>query len=128
MNLLSYLVDFELFFFFFTTVLWKPYFVSHPEDVSIYEGDNVTLSCSATGFPEAVIGWLKDNVAIGNFSTVSGNSSLVLRFVKSGSANGKYKCVAWNSLGKTFSLEGTLTVTTQQAKRGKDWMTITPLN
>ena len=60
----------------------RPYFAIHPEDVSVYEGENVTMSCLAVGIPEPVIGWLKDNVSIDNFSSVGGNSSLALRFVE----------------------------------------------
>ncbi|XP_078348254.1 peroxidasin-like [Oculina patagonica] len=98
-------------------VLWKPYFVSHPENVSIYEDENVTLSCSAAGFPTPVIGWLKDNMSIRGFSSVGGNSSLHLHFVKREIANGKYSCAARNSLGKTFSLEGIVTVLSRQKTR-----------
>lgn len=101
----------------FLTVKRGPYFVIHPEDVSVYEGQNVTLFCGAAGFPEPVIGWLKDNVSIGNFSSVGGNSSLALRFVERQATNAKYRCVARNSLGKTFSSEATLTVLTRQTTR-----------
>lgn len=102
----------------------RPYFVIHPEDVSVYEGQNVTLFCGAAGFPEPVIGWLKDNLLIDNFSSVGGNSSLALRFVERQATNAKYRCVARNSLGKTFSSEATLTVLTRQTIRSKNSMAI----
>lgn len=111
-------------FLFLTAVKRGPYFVIHPEDVSVYEGQNVTLFCGAAGFPEPVIGWLKDNVSIGNFSSVGGNSSLALRFVERQATNAKYRCVARNSLGKTFSSEATLTVLTRQTTRSKNSMAI----
>ena len=101
----------------------RPYFVIHPEDVSVYEGENVTMSCLAAGFPVPVIGWLKDNELIDNFSSVGGNSSLALRFVEMQATNAKYRCVARNSLGKIYSSEATLTVLTRQTTRGKNSMT-----
>jgi len=106
--------------FFVPAVMTRPYFLLHPKDVSVYEGQNVTFYCGAAGFPSPVIGWLKNNVSIGSFSSVGGNSSLVLRLVESKATNGIYKCVARNSLGKTFSSEATLTVLSRQtATRGK---------
>lgn len=101
-----------------TTVIWKAYFVSHPKDASIYEGENLTLSCSAAGSPTPVISWLKDNVSISNFSSAGGNSSLVLNFVQKETTDGKYGCVAENSLGRAISLEGTLTVLLRQTTQG----------
>ena len=90
----------------------------------VYQGENVTLSCSATGFPEPVIGWLKGNLSISNLSSNGGNSCLVLYAVKKEAANGEYKCVARNSLGEIFSLEGTVTVLTRQKTRGKAFVAI----
>lgn len=98
----------------YVTVMTRPYFLLHPKDVSVYEGQNVTFSCGAAGFPSPVIGWMKNNVSIGSFSSVGGNSSLVLRLVESKATNGIYRCIARNSLGKTFSSEATLTVLSRQ--------------
>ena len=105
----------------------RPYFTIHPEDVSVYEGENVTMSCLAVGIPVPVIGWLKDNVSIDNFSSVGGNSSLALRFVERQATNAKYTCIAKNSLGITYSSEATLTVLTRQTTRGKNYMTTLPI-
>ena len=98
----------------------RPYFVIHPQDVSVYVGQNVTLSCGAVGFPAPVIGWLKDNVSIENFSSLGGNSTLALHFVEIRATDVKYRCVARNSLGETFSSEATLTVLSRQTTRGKN--------
>lgn len=103
----------------FLKVLRRPYFVIHPEDVSVYEGENVTMSCLATGFPAPVIGWLKNNESIDNFSSVGGNSSLAFSFLERQATNSKYRCVASNSLGKTYSSKATLTVLTRQTTRDK---------
>ena len=87
------------------------------------------MSCLAAGFPAPVIGWLKDNESIDSFSSVSGgNSSLALRFVERQDTNAKYRCIARNSLGKTYSSEATLTVLTRQAKRGKNSTTTPSFN
>ena len=87
------------------------------------------MSCLAAGFPAPVIGWLKDNESIDSFSSVSGgNSSLALRFVERQDTNAKYRCIARNSLGKTYSSEATLTVLTRQATRGKNSTTTPSFN
>ena len=115
-------------FFLLTAVMRRPYFVIHPADVSVYEGENVTMSCLAVGIPVPVIGWLKDNVSIDNFSSVGGNSSLALRFVERQAPDAKYRCIARNSLGQTYSSEATLTVLTRQTTRGKNSMTTPSFN
>lgn len=102
-------------------VLWKPVFMIHPHSTFTYLDDGiavVNLSCAAYGFPPPLIAWLQNNSTITNGTVIQNGSisSLSVALNKTTNLSLKYRCVAGNSLGKTFSEEATLTI----AKRNRN--------
>ena len=100
-------------------VVSKPEFIVHPASRVVALGTNVTLSCVAIGFPEPVIGWLKNNESLENATTVKNQSQsfLVLHSFKPEKSNATYSCVARNSLGETYSNEATIQVSRYKASK-----------
>ena len=85
---------------------------AHPQSVMKTEGENVTLSCNATGNPAPTVSWTKDGSPISNNSRISlsgDNKQLTIRYV-SRTDSGEYECVADNSLGNDTSNAATLDV------------------
>ena len=58
------------------------------------EGENVTLSCNATGIPVPMVSWIK----VDGHMTVSNGSELVLTNINRSEA-GEYRCEASNECG-----------------------------
>ena len=100
------------------TVIWKPVFLTHPEDVTVEEGSTATFECAATGSPRPEIIWLKDNSALLNPHLIQNESTsdLVLRSVTKKQHSGTYHCRATNLAGTTPSEAGKLTVTSKVAE------------
>jgi len=71
-----------------------------------------TLICAVDGFPSPRISWLKNNSTVSNETVVqNGNvSSLALVFHEMRTQAPKYRCVARNSVGKSFTNEATITI------------------
>ena len=100
-----------------TVVLWKPVFFIHPHRYIAHLNRDgfaaVTLSCEARGFPTPVISWLQDKTLLKSDSTVTQNgdtSSLTVVFTTETEQPLKYRCLANNSMGKTWSNEGEVTI------------------
>ncbi|PFX30656.1 Hemicentin-1 [Stylophora pistillata] len=98
-------------------VLWKPVFFTHPQrHIAHLNRDGfavVTLSCKAKGFPSPVISWLQNNSSstLDATTTQKGSkSSLTVVFKKETEQPLKYRCLAMNSMGKTLSKEGEVTI------------------
>ena len=96
-------------------VLWKPIFTMHPQSTTLYLTKGVamvTLICAVDGFPRPRISWLENNSTVSNETVVqNGNvSSLALVFHGIRTQAPKYRCVARNSVGKSFTNEATITI------------------
>ena len=80
---------------------------------SVIEGDNVTLSCNASGNPIPAITWTRDGslISSGNqrISFQAGNRQLTITNVNR-TDDGEYQCVADNSEGNDTSDVITLNV------------------
>ena len=102
-------------------VLWKPIFTMHPQSTTLYltKGvTTVTLICAVDGFPRPRISWLENNSTVSNETVVQNGSvsSLALVFHEIRTQAPKYRCVARNSVGKSFSNEATITFTNSQVE------------
>ena len=100
---------------FMFSVLWKPIFTMHPQSTTLYLTKGVamaTLICAVDGFPRARISWLENNSTVSNETVVQNGSvsSLALVFHEIRTQAPKYRCVARNSVGKSFSNEATITI------------------
>ncbi|XP_034265503.1 hemicentin-1 isoform X1 [Pantherophis guttatus] len=75
-----------------------------PSEVSGILGENIQLSCEASGIPTPVIQWLKDGKPISSDESqrisVAPNGSLLNIFDTLASDGGKYTCVATNPVGE----------------------------
>ena len=90
----------------------KPEITTHPQNVTTTEGDNVTLSCDATGNPVPTISWTKDESPLSNNSSINfspDNKKLNITNVKRADS-GEYQCVASNRVGNETSNAGKLDV------------------
>ena len=92
----------------------------HPKNVFVYLVGNVTVvsfSCKATGIPKPMIVWLKNNSTKSNGTVIqiSSISVLILLLKEKEKAEGKYSCIAKNSMGQAYSKEGTLEILTQRS-------------
>ena len=93
----------------------------HPQSTTLYLTKGVamvTLICAVDGFPRPRISWLENNSTVSNETVVqNGNvSSLALVFHGIRKQVPKYRCVARNSVGKSFSNEATITFTNSQVE------------
>ena len=88
-----------------------PAFVTVPEHTNVTEGDNVELTCTASGKPVPEILWYKDGKILneddhvivestGNDQNMECISKLSLRNILPGVHSGKYTMEAVNSVGK----------------------------
>ena len=79
-----------------------PKITAHPPKIIFMnEGGNLTLNCTAIGFPLPSVSWLKDNISQhGTPMFPERGKGMRLRFTKiTYDRKGKYKCVARNSVG-----------------------------
>ncbi|XP_066015799.1 hemicentin-1-like [Pocillopora verrucosa] len=77
----------------------------HPEGKTPIEGENMTLSCNATGNPEPSISWVKDGFPISSDSRISFSHDykrLTITYVNR-MDSGEYRCVARNRVGNDTS-------------------------
>ncbi|CAH3163872.1 unnamed protein product, partial [Pocillopora meandrina] len=77
----------------------------HPEGKTPMEGENMTLSCNATGNPEPSISWVKDGFPINSNSRISISHDKQRLTIKNVSRmdSGEYRCVARNRVGNDTS-------------------------
>ena len=108
----GWLVVFEMFVFLFI-VRVAPQITTQPQVGSVTEGDNVTLSCNASGNPVPTISWTRDGSLVSSgdqrISFEAGNRQLTITNVNSADS-GAYRCVADNSEGNDTSNATTLDV------------------
>ena len=92
---------------------YAPRFVVHPKSLDVKPGTNVTLSCIASGYPEPILAWRRNNQTLVNATVVErqNRSLLVLRSVRAARDDGNYSCVASNELGVAVSHVGVIHVT-----------------
>ena len=107
-----------LFFLIFIIILSfvtdKPTIIVHPESQTKTEGENVTLTCNATGNPAPTISWTRNGSPIDTSDnsriSFSGNKKQLTITNVSRTDSGEYRCVANNSLGIDTSNLATLNV------------------
>ena len=78
----------------------QPKITAQPQNNTATEGENVTLSCNASGNPTPSISWTKDGSAVNSprISLSSDNKQLTITNVNRYD-RGDYRCVANNSIG-----------------------------
>ena len=86
----------------------QPEVTAHSQDVTKPEGDNVTLSCNATGNPAPTISWIINGFSVDtsiNDSRISfsGNQKHLTITKLSRKDSGKYRCMVNNVLGNDTS-------------------------
>ena len=108
----GWLVVFEMFVFLFI-VRVAPQITTQPHAGSVTEGDNVTLSCNASGNPVPTISWTRDGSLVSSgdqrIGFEAGNRQLTITNVNRADS-GEYLCVADNSEGNDTSNATTLDV------------------
>ena len=84
----------------------RPEITKHPQNVTETERSNVTLSCNATGNPEAQFSWFKDKdlVKSNNRIYLLANNSLLTITDVNRNDSGGYQCVAHNEVGNDTSI------------------------
>ncbi|KAM4642152.1 hemicentin-1 [Discoglossus pictus] len=81
------------------TVLFQPTFIEFPRNVSLNEGEKLTLTCKATGSPEPQLTWsFKDKQLPTQAGRSKGSGELVLQSI-SREDLGTYTCTAENLVG-----------------------------
>ncbi|XP_019490993.1 PREDICTED: hemicentin-1 [Hipposideros armiger] len=81
------------------TVHVLPTFTELPGDVSLNKGEQLRLSCKATGIPLPTLTWtFNNNIIPAHFDSVNGHSELVIERA-SKEDSGTYVCSAENSVG-----------------------------
>ena len=92
----------------------QPEIILHPENHTISERDNVTLSCNATGSPEPTMSWTRNGFPVNtsNNSSISFSEDKKLLTITNVNRtdSGEYRCVANNSIGSDTSNVATLDV------------------
>ena len=91
----------------------KPEFTSHPENQTVEEGKNVTLSCNAIGNPVPSLSWTVDGSPVNNprISLSSDNKLLTITNVNRTDSGHQYRCLADNMvIGTVVSNAATLNV------------------
>ena len=107
--------------FFFFAIEVAPQITAHPRSTTKTEGQNVILSCNATGDPALLIFWTKSGSII---STSSGDSRIsfgadnktlaIMNVTRADS--GQYRCMANSSAGEIIYNAATLNVQCKYSK------------
>ena len=90
----------------------KPSITTHPQGGTLKEGDNVTLSCNATGNTVPTISWTKDGSPVdtnGRITFSADKKQLTIMNV-SRTDRGEYRCVASDRVGSDTSNAANLVV------------------
>ena len=93
----------------------KPEFTSHPENLTVEEGKNATLSCNASGNPVPSFSWTIDGSPVNTtlnprISFSLENKQLTITNVRRTDSAHQYRCVANNTNGTATSNAATLNV------------------
>jgi len=90
----------------------KPAITVHPQGDILKEGENVTLSCNATGNPAPTISWTRDGSPLNASGKISfsENKKLLTITNVSRTDSGEYRCGAENRVGSDTSDAATLDV------------------
>lgn len=93
----------------------RPSITFHPKNIRVYKEEKLfiaSFTCKATGNPEPVITWLKNNSTKANGTSVlAGSISILILALHGGEKTlGNYSCVAKNLAGQAYSKEGTLEI------------------
>ena len=99
---------------FYFLIIVAPVITTHPQNVTATEGENVTLSCNASGDPTPTILWTKNGSAVSTsgdprVSFGVDNKTLAITNV-SRSDSGQYRCKADNNNGTSTSDAATLEI------------------
>ena len=83
----------------------RPEITKHPQNVTVAERNNVTLTCNATGNPEPQFSWFKDKDLVKSTNRIylSANNSLLTMTDVNRNDSGGYLCVARNEVGNDTS-------------------------
>ena len=104
-------------------IIVAPLITTQPQSGPVTEGDNVTLSCNASGNPVPTISWTRDGSLISSgdqrISFEAGNRRLTITNV-SRVDSGEYRCVADNIKGNDTSNATTLDVQCKYTSLIKD--------
>lgn len=92
-----------------------PSITFHPKNIRVYKEEKLfmaSFTCKATGNPEPVITWLKNNSTKANgISVLAGSIATLILALHGGEKTlGNYSCVAKNLAGQAYSKEGTLEI------------------
>ena len=82
-----------------TLFLDAPNITSHTPTVTVLEGQNITLSCGATGHPTPLVTWTKTD----DPSTILANATSYHLLSAGRGAAGTYRCTASNGAGPDAS-------------------------
>ncbi|XP_067042741.1 contactin-2-like isoform X2 [Acropora muricata] len=93
----------------------RPSITFHPKNIRVYMEEKLfiaSFTCKATGNPEPVITWLKNNSTKANGTSILAGSisTLILALHGGEKTLGNYSCVAKNLAGQAYSKEGTLEI------------------
>ena len=69
----------------------------------VFEGDNVTLYCNATGNPAPKVAWIRSGEVL-----VKDNVNVISAINRS--LSGTFKCMAWNGIGNNYTANCTVDV------------------
>ena len=85
----------------FLYIVDRPEIATQPQNDTTTEGRNVTLTCNATGNPEPVLSWFKDENLVKSSRRISfpADSKLLKITNVYRTSSGKYLCVALNEVG-----------------------------
>ncbi|XP_073259129.1 hemicentin-1-like [Porites lutea] len=90
----------------FTKTQVAPQITTHPQNTTVTEGNNITLSCNASGDPEPTISWFRGgSVLTSDDSRIflgADSKQLTITSIKRNNT-GEYRCVANNSAGNATS-------------------------
>ena len=118
----------SFFFFLFCNIdlflfIVAPLITTQPQSGPVTEGDNVTLSCNASGNPLPAMSWTRDGSLVSSgdqrISFEARNRRLTITNV-SRVDSGEYRCVADNSEGNDTSNVTTLDVQCKYTSLLKD--------
>ena len=92
-------------------------FTLHPANITVNEGANFTLNCSAIGLPLLTIDLLDNGIPVQNFIAEKIGEGMY-RFIDAddSSVPGDYVCRARNNVGDAFSYTATVIVRCEACK------------
>ena len=87
-------------------IIVAPQITTHPQNKTVTEGNNITLSCNASGDPEPTISWFRGGSVLtrddARIFLGADSKQLTITSIKRNNT-GEYRCVANNSAGNATS-------------------------